>query len=150
MEADGFSFGSWDAFNSATGQSDSQNLTSNKTQESDSITSNTQKLSPTRGNNNKKLTGAAIICPPAGISDALLKKIQPYRSVSCSGWMAMRGARNWGNLDRGFVLSDHADFNELIIACKESSAENIYVTHGYTQVFSKYLTEKLQVNTQMW
>ncbi len=150
LEADGFSFGSWDAFNSATEQSDSQNLTSKKTQESASITSNTQKLSPTRGNNNKKLTGAAIICPPAGISDALLKKIQPYRSVSCSGWMAMRGARNWGNLDRGFVLSDHADFNELITACKESSAENIYVTHGYTQVFSKYLTEKLQVNTQMW
>ena len=116
LEADGFSFGSWEAYNSA----------------------------------NSKPSGAVIICPPAGISDTLLKNIQPYRSISCSGWMAMRGARRWGNLDRGFVLSDHADFNELITACQESTAENIYVTHGYTQVFAKYLTEILKVNTQTW
>ncbi len=119
LEADGFSFGSWDAYNS-------------------------QEIK------NSSIQGAAIICPPAGITDALLKKIHPYRSVSCSGWMAMRGARKWGNLDRGFVLSDHADFNELITACKESEAQNIYVTHGYTAAFSKFIHETLGVTTHIW
>lgn len=94
--------------------------------------------------------GAAIICPPASITDSFLKKMHPYRSISCSGWMALRGARKWGNLDRGFVLSDHADFKELIIACKESESENIYVTHGYTKTFSQYINESLNVNTISW
>jgi putative mRNA 3-end processing factor len=150
LEADGFSFGSWDAFNAETWNSDTQKISTNKSKEGDSIESNTNASILVKANRNKKPLGAAIICPPAGITDALLKKIQPYRSISCSGWMAMRGARNWGNLDRGFVLSDHADFNELITACKESTAENIYVTHGYTQVFAKYLNETLQVNTNTW
>ena len=150
LEADGFSFGSWDAFNSETWNSDTQKISTNKSTEGETIGSYSKTPISIQGNSNKKPLGAAIICPPAGITDALLKKIQPYRSISCSGWMAMRGARNWGNLDRGFVLSDHADFNELITACKESTAENIYVTHGYTQVFAKYLNETLQVNTNTW
>lgn len=150
LEADGFSFGPWDAFNSDTSYYDLRSNLSKKFEEivPNSLNTNTQKRS--KGNALNKVSGAAIICPPAGITDALLKKIQPHRSISCSGWMAMRGARNWGNLDRGFILSDHADFNELITACKESTAENIYVTHGYTQVFAKYLSETLQVNTNTW
>jgi putative mRNA 3-end processing factor len=114
LEADGFSFGSWEALNS------------------------------------RETNNAAIICPPAGITDSLTKKIQSHRSISCSGWMTMRGARNWGNLDRGFVLSDHAVFNELITACEESNAENIYVTHGYTHAFAKYISETLSINTTTW
>jgi putative mRNA 3-end processing factor len=134
LEADGFSFGSWDALNSNVWKYFAKGNSKPNSQEI----------------KNTDIKGAAIICPPAGITDALLKKIHPYRSVSCSGWMAMRGARKWGNLDRGFVLSDHADFNELITACKESQAENIYVTHGYTSVFAKYIQETLDVKAHTW
>jgi putative mRNA 3-end processing factor len=94
--------------------------------------------------------GTAIICPRSGITDTFIQKIKPYRYVSCSGWMAMRGAQKWENIDRGFVLSDHADFNELVNACKESQAENIYVTHGYTNVFAKYLNQTFSLNATNW
>jgi len=36
-------------------------------------------------------------------------------------------------------LSDHADWNGLLSAIKATEAEKIYVTHGYTDTFSKYL-----------
>ena len=52
-----------------------------------------------------------IISPASGITDALLKKLKHYRIAQCSGWMAIRGRQRWENLDRGFVLSDHADWN---------------------------------------
>ena len=43
--------------------------------------------------------------------------------------------------DRGFVVSDHADWDGLLTAIHETGAKNIYVTHGYTDVFARYLTD---------
>ena len=79
-----------------------------------------------------------IISPTSGITDGLLKKLKRYRIAQCSGWMAIRGRQRWENLDRGFVLSDHADWNELIWACKETGAEDIRPMHGYTEVLKKW------------
>jgi len=82
-----------------------------------------------------------IISPASGISDAFLKKIKNYRIANCSGWMAIKGRQKWDNLDRGFVLSDHADWNELTWACKETGAEDIRPVHGYTDVLKRWITE---------
>ena len=59
----------------------------------------------------------------------------------CSGWMTVRGARRWRSADAGFALSDHADWNDLLKAIKSTEAEKIYITHGQTTIFSKYLCE---------
>ena len=82
-----------------------------------------------------------IISPASGITDALLKKLKHYRIANCSGWMAIRGRQRWENLDRGFVLSDHADWNELLWACKETGAEDIRPMHGYTEVLKRWVEE---------
>jgi len=44
--------------------------------------------------------------------------------------------------DRGFVLSDHADWKGLNTAVKATGANHIYVTHGYTHIYAKYLREQ--------
>jgi putative mRNA 3-end processing factor len=54
--------------------------------------------------------------------------------------MAVKGTRRRRSADRGFVLSDHADWDELVDTVKATEAERIYVTHGYCDVFSKYLS----------
>ena len=59
-----------------------------------------------------------------------------------SGWMALRGNRRRRQARKGFVLSDHADWSGLNTAIKETQAEHIYVTHGYTQVYTRYLNEQ--------
>ena len=86
-------------------------------------------------------TPSCIISPASGITDALLKKLKHYRIAQCSGWMAIRGRQRWENLDRGFVLSDHADWNELLWACKETGAEDIRPVHGYTDVLKRWVME---------
>jgi putative mRNA 3-end processing factor len=63
--------------------------------------------------------------------------------------MALRGSRRWGNFDRGFVLSDHADFQELETACLATEAHTISVTHGYSAVFARYLAEKHGLETKV-
>jgi putative mRNA 3-end processing factor len=44
-------------------------------------------------------------------------------------------------VDRGFVLSDHADWEGLLYAVKATGAEKVFVTHGFTSIFSRYLNE---------
>jgi putative mRNA 3-end processing factor len=56
--------------------------------------------------------------------------------------MALRGARRRKAADRGFVLSDHADWPGLNQAVEATGATHVYVTHGYTHVFSRWLREK--------
>jgi hypothetical protein len=45
-------------------------------------------------------------------------------------------------VDAGFILSDHADWDGLIRACKGTEAECVYTTHGFQSVFTRYLNEQ--------
>ncbi|MBK9255779.1 MAG: ligase-associated DNA damage response exonuclease [Saprospiraceae bacterium] len=87
------------------------------------------------------LKGALIIAPPASLSSSWSKKFGDCEEAVVSGWMAIRGIRRRRSVERGFVLSDHADWDGLNEAIRLSGAENIYVTHGYTEIFSKWLNE---------
>jgi putative mRNA 3-end processing factor len=69
------------------------------------------------------------------------KLIGPYRTAVCSGWMQVRGNRRRGHADKGFVLSDHADWDGLLAAVKATGAGRVYATHGFQSAFSRYLGE---------
>jgi len=85
---------------------------------------------------------AMVIAPPSALGSAWSKKFGPQESGFASGWMAMRGVRRRRARDRGFIISDHADWAGLLWAIKQTEAENIYVTHGYTDIFTRYLNEQ--------
>ncbi len=85
--------------------------------------------------------GALVIAPPSALGADWGRRFTPATTGFASGWMAMRGIRRRRTTDRGFVLSDHADWDGLLSAIKATGAENIYATHGYTQAFSRYLSE---------
>ena len=82
-----------------------------------------------------------MIVPPALLDSNVMKKIPNPAIAICSGWMQVRGARRWRSADAGFAMSDHADWKGLLEAVKGTEAEIVHVTHGQTEVFSKYLNE---------
>ncbi len=86
--------------------------------------------------------GNIVIATPSAVGSAWIRKFAPFSIGSASGWMNLRGARRRRSVDRGFVLSDHADWKGLNTAITESGAERVFVTHGYTSVFSQWLNEK--------
>ena len=103
------------------------------------------KLNPTiritPDSNRDELRKGLILCPPSAVGSPWMRKFYPYSFGYCSGWMALRGAKRRRAADRGFVLSDHADWDGLIGAIKATGCETVYLTHGYTAPFSRYLAE---------
>jgi putative mRNA 3-end processing factor len=55
--------------------------------------------------------------------------------------MQIRGNRRRRALDRGFVLSDHADWMGLLDTIQESAAEKVWVSHGFTEDMVQHLRE---------
>ena len=90
----------------------------------------------------KNFPGSMVLAPPSAHGSSWMRKFVPFETASVSGWMAFRGARRRRAVDRGFVLSDHCDWQELLRAVKESAAERIICTHGYTDIFSRYLRSR--------
>ena len=86
--------------------------------------------------------GGLVIAPPAAVNSPWIKNFKNHSIGIASGWMTLRGARRRRSVDRGFVLSDHADWNGLLTAIEASECEQVFVTHGYTSLFQRYLTEQ--------
>ncbi|MEL6274157.1 MAG: ligase-associated DNA damage response exonuclease [Bacteroidota bacterium] len=89
----------------------------------------------------KDFVGNLVLTTPGSIGQPWAKKFNPMSLGAASGWMSLRGARRRRGADRGFVLSDHADWPGLLQAIAATGADNIYVTHGYTAIFSRYLRQ---------
>ncbi|MNY50035.1 hypothetical protein D3C86_1855100 [compost metagenome] len=89
----------------------------------------------------EELQRGIVIVPPALAEGKWMKSLTNAATGICSGWMQVRAGRRWQSADAGFALSDHADWAGLLSAVKATKAEKVYVTHGYSATFSKYLNE---------
>ena len=88
------------------------------------------------------LKGAVVIAPPSADGTPWMKRFLPYSVGVCSGWMQVRGNARRRNVDAGFALSDHADWDGLLQTVKATGAERVFVTHGFQSAFSRYLNEE--------
>jgi putative mRNA 3-end processing factor len=84
---------------------------------------------------------ALILAPPAMLASPWARSLGPVSTAMASGWMRIRGTRRRRSLDRGFVLSDHADWPELLQAIDATGAETVWVTHGYRIPLTRWLFE---------
>ncbi len=85
---------------------------------------------------------ALILAPPSARGSRWLHRFDPLSTAFASGWMALRGPRRRANLDRGFTLSDHADWPALNAAIAAASPSEVWVTHGYRDELVRWLTER--------
>lgn len=95
----------------------------------------------TRDTKKEAIKGNLVLAPPSAHGSTWIRKMVPFVTASASGWMAFRGARRRRAIDKGFVLSDHCDWPSLLKAIKDTGAEKVVCTHGYTDIFSKYLRD---------
>lgn len=89
------------------------------------------------------LQRALVLAPPSAQGTPWMKRFGTEASDAfASGWMQVRGRRRRRSVDRGFVMSDHADWPGLMSAIGGTGAEHIRVTHGSVPVLVRWLTEQ--------
>jgi putative mRNA 3-end processing factor len=84
---------------------------------------------------------AMVVAPPSAAGTPWLRKFGNISTAVASGWMQIRGARRRRAVDRGFAISDHADWDGLLSAIEATGAQEIIVTHGYRSPLVRWLRE---------
>ena len=90
----------------------------------------------------KDLIGSIVIAPPSADNPNWMRKFPNRVRAFASGWMRIRGNRRRRSVDRGFVISDHSDWDGLLQTISATSAEKIGLSHGYTTEMARWFTEK--------
>ena len=85
---------------------------------------------------------ALVIAPPSVLGSPWLKLFGESSVAVASGWMTVRGVRRRRAVEKGFVVSDHADFPGLLTAVEASRARRVLVTHGFADVMARLLRER--------
>jgi len=88
----------------------------------------------------KDFAGELILAPPAARGTPWMKRFRPYRCGFASGWMQKDLRRE--AYDRGFILSDHADWDGLLLSIGQSGAGRVLAMHGHTETLVAHLREQ--------
>ena len=76
------------------------------------------------------LAGKFILAPPSAMGTKWAQRLSDPLVVSASGWMQVRQRAKQGGVELPLVISDHADWNDILRTIKEVNASEIWVTHG--------------------
>jgi len=97
----------------------------------------------------KSFAGELIVAPLSARGSIWMRRFGDHSSAFASGWMRIRGARRRRGYDRGFALSDHADWDGLVDTVAGTRADRVFVTHGYTDAFAGFLAGR-GVDAHAW
>lgn len=96
----------------------------------------------TTANKGVDYSRSMIVAPPSAAGSTWIRRFGNSSTAFASGWMHVRGARRRRSVDRGFTLSDHVDWPQLLSAIDATAAERVYVTHGFSEAVVRWLTER--------
>jgi putative mRNA 3-end processing factor len=85
--------------------------------------------------------GELVLAPPSAAGSTWMRRFRHAQTGFASGWMRVRGNRRRRNYDRGFVVSDHADWPGLMRTIRETGARRVIATHGNTDAIIRALNE---------
>ena len=97
-----------------------------------------------------ELKGSLILLPPSLSKGSYLKNFKNIQTAFASGWMSIRALRKRSGYDKGFAISDHADWDGILEVVKKSEAKNVFFHHGDSEALSKYLVEKESINVLLF
>ncbi len=89
-----------------------------------------------------QMSRSIVLAPPSAQGTSWMKRFGEYADGFASGWMQLRGTRRRRGVDRGFVMSDHADWPGLQKAIAATGAGRVFVTHGQINVMVRWLREQ--------
>ncbi len=87
----------------------------------------------------EKFGGQLVLAPPSAAGSTWMRRFPRHASGFVSGWMRIRGNRRRRGYDRGFVMSDHADWPALVDTVADMGAARVVTIHGNGEALAGYL-----------
>lgn len=91
--------------------------------------------------NAKSLAGKVVLCPPSALQDRWSRRLPEVLTAAASGWMRIRARAKQKGVELPLVVSDHADWNELVQTLSDVGAPEVWVTHGRDDALVYYATQ---------
>ena len=85
--------------------------------------------------------GQLVLAPLSARGTPWMRRLGDLSDAFASGLMRVRGVRRQRGFDRGFVLSDHADWPALLQTVSETGAARVLATHGHAEPFARHLRD---------
>jgi putative mRNA 3-end processing factor len=76
------------------------------------------------------LAGEIVLAPPSAEATPWARRLAEPVTCAASGWMRVRQRAKASGVELPLVISDHADWDELLATCAEVGAPEVWVTHG--------------------
>jgi putative mRNA 3-end processing factor len=83
-----------------------------------------------RGRARRELAGEIVLSPPSALADRWIRRLPDPLPALASGWMRVKQRAKQRGVELPLVISDHADWDELVATCCEVGAEEVWITHG--------------------
>ncbi len=90
----------------------------------------------------RSLAGELVLAPSSARGTPWMRRLGEFSDALASGLMRVRGVRRQRAYDRGFVLSDHADWPALLDTVADTGASRVLTTHGHAEPLARYLRER--------
>lgn len=97
-------------------------------------------LQPFSAADPKALGGKLVLCPPSALADRWSRRLGDPLTAFASGWMRVRGRARQRGVELPLVVSDHADWPELLATIAETGAQETWVTHGRDDALAHQLS----------
>ena len=91
--------------------------------------------------NARTLAGRIVLCPPSALQDRWSRKLPDVLTAAASGWMRIRARAKQKGVELPLVVSDHADWDELVATLSDVGAPEVWVTHGRDDALVHYATQ---------
>ncbi len=83
-----------------------------------------------------------VLCPPSALADRWSQRFKNVIKGFVSGWMHIKQRVKQKNIQLPIIISDHADWYELLSTIREINPEKVLVTHGREYALVNHLTKE--------
>ena len=76
------------------------------------------------------LPGEIVLAPPSAAATPWVRRLAEPVVCAASGWMRVRQRAKMNGVELPLIISDHADWEELLLTADQVAAPEIWITHG--------------------
>ncbi len=99
---------------------------------------------PVQAANKTELSAGLVLAPPSATTDRWSRRFNNPRISVASGWMQVRARARQRGAEVPLVISDHADWDDLLKTCAETQASKVWITHGREDALAFALSKQGQ------